>query len=230
MSYAVSILPELPSLEQGDRLSRAEFERRYEAMPDVRKAELVEGVVHMPSPVRDERHSQPHVAIVTWLGTYAAATPGALAGNDATVRLDLDNEFQPDALLRLAPEHGGRTRTESDYIAGAPELVVEVAASSASRDLHDKLRVYRRNGVQEYVVWRVLDGALDWFELRDGTFVRVEPDADGRIESRVFPGLRLDVRALLDADIQRVLDVVRAGIAGDAHRGWVERFGETPGP
>ena len=43
--------PRILPLEHGDHLTREEFERRYEAMPHVRKAELIEGVVYMPSPV-----------------------------------------------------------------------------------------------------------------------------------------------------------------------------------
>ena len=137
-------------MNAGDRLSRAEFERRYQAHPEINKAELIEGVVHMPSPVHFALHSQPHVDIITWLGLYRAATPGVVGGDNATVRLDYENVVQPDALLRLEPALGGRSQvTEDDYLAGPPELVVEIAASSASYDMHDKRRVYARNGVQE---------------------------------------------------------------------------------
>jgi Uma2 family endonuclease len=142
-----------PPLEAGDHLTRCEFERRYEAMPEMKKAELIEGVVHMPSPVRLQSHAEPHASIMAWLGVYRASTPGVRLADNATVRLDLDNEPQPDALLRLEPAAGGRSRvSEDDYLESAPELVVEIASSSASYDLHEKLRVYRRNGVQEYVV------------------------------------------------------------------------------
>src|SRR6185369_2464672 len=157
---------EIPPLEFGDRLTRHEFERRYQARPDIKKAELIEGLVYMPSPVRARSHGGPHGHIIVWLGVYATATPGVEFYDNTTVRLDLDNEPQPDALLRLEPAAGGNSRVSAeDYIEGAPELIVEIAASSASYDLHDKLRVYRRNGVQEYVVWRVYDKQLDWFRL-----------------------------------------------------------------
>ncbi|MDR5639075.1 Uma2 family endonuclease, partial [Thermosynechococcus sp. PP42] len=143
---------QLPPLESGDRLTRDEFERRYAAMPQLKKAELIEGIVYVASPLRYRSHGQPHLFLITWLGTYCAATPGVEAADAPTIRLDADNEPQPDAILRLS--HGGRSRiTADDYIEGAPELVVEIAASSAAYDLHDKLRVYRRNGVQEYLVW-----------------------------------------------------------------------------
>jgi len=184
-----------PLLESGDRLTQAEFHRRYCDRPDIKKAELVEGVVYVASPTRFDVHGEPHGTVMLWLGTYRARTPGVRLGDNATVKLDTDNEVQPDAFLWRA-ESGG-ARLEGGYIVGAPQLVVEVAASSASYDLHDKLRAYRRNGVREYVVWRVLDGAIDWFRLREGEYVRVEPDPHDVIESEVFAGLRLDVPKLL---------------------------------
>ena len=131
-----------PTLENGDRFSRAEFERRYEAMPDVKKAELINGMVYLGSPVRFGKHGQPHARLLTWLGTYAAFTQGVGAGGNTTVRLDA--EPQPDALLRIEPATGGASRvSEDDYVEGAPEFVAEVASSSASYDLHDKMDAYR---------------------------------------------------------------------------------------
>lgn len=166
----------IPPLEQGDRLSRAEFERRYHAMPHLKKAELIEGVVYMPSPFRQKRHAGPHTDAIGWLHIYKSATPGIDTGDNATVRLDLDNEAQPDAILFIEPEHGGQVRiSDDDYIENAPELVVEIASSSASYDLDPKLKVYRRNGVQEYIVWRVLDGELDWFSAKGSTTATSRP-------------------------------------------------------
>lgn len=133
------------TLENGDKLTRAEFERRYQAMPNVKKAELIEGKVYMASPVRAKRHGKPHARIMGWLVTYEAVTLGVEVLDNATVRLDADNEPQPDALLRI--ESGGQSQlSEDDYIQGAPELIVEIAASTASYDLHEKRNVYRRNG------------------------------------------------------------------------------------
>ena len=212
-------------LENGDRLSRAEFERRYTARPDLKKAELIEGVVYMPSPVRAAGHAEPHAAVLGWLVTYCASTPGVRAADNATVRLDLDNEPQPDALLRIVAAAGGRTiMTADDYIDGAPELVVEVAASSAAIDLHDKLRAYRRNGVQEYLVWRVLERQIDWFVLSDGEYRPLAATAGGMLESRVFPGLRLAVDALLHGDIAGVLAELRKGLSIPAHAEFVEHL------
>jgi Uma2 family endonuclease len=130
----------LPPLENGDRLTRDEFERRYEAMPHLKKAELIEGVVYVPSPVRYRHHGAPHAHLISWLGQYAAGTPGVAVSDNSTVRLDLDNEPQPDGLLLIDPACEGQARfSPDDYIEGSPELVAEVASSSVSYDLHAKL-------------------------------------------------------------------------------------------
>lgn len=202
-------------LENGDRLSRHEFERRYTAMPHLKKAELIEGVVYVPSPVRHKSHGKPHAAIMAWLLHYWIATPGVDLGDNTTVRLDLDNEPQPDALLRI--ESGGRSRlSEDDYIEGAPELIVEIAASSANYDLHDKKRAYRRNWVQEYIVWQIFEHQLDWFSLKEGEYVLL-PDADGVVQSQVFPGLWLAVPALLAGNMVEVLAVLQSGLNSSEH-------------
>ena len=209
-------------LEVGDRLTRDEFERRYEAMPHIKKAELIEGVVYMPSPVRYHGHGRPHVHMSMWIGVYESATPGTGAGDNPTARLDLANEPQPDVLLLIDASCGGQSRiSPDDYIEGAPELAGEVAASSVSYDLHDKLEAYRRNGVQEYVVWRVLDREIDWFVLRGGRYERLAADADGILRSTVFPGLWLDAAALVRGDTARVLAVVQQGIASPEHAAFV---------
>lgn len=220
----VEILP----LENGDRLTRPEFERRYEAMPDLKKAELIEGVVYMAAALRYRKHGQPHGAIMAWLGTYCAATPGVEMADNATVRLDLNNEAQPDALLRIDEAYGGQSSvSDDDYIEGAPELIVEVAASSASYDLHDKLRVYCRHGVQEYIVWQVAEQKISWFSLQDGDFVALLPNGAGMLHSRIFAGLRLPVAALLAGDLAKVLAEVQAGVATDQHQSFVEHLREA---
>jgi Uma2 family endonuclease len=138
--------------------------------------------------------------------------------DNPTVRLDADNEPQPDACLRIEETAGGQSRiTEDDYLEGAPELIVEIAASSASYDLHDKLQVYRRNGVQEYLVWRVLDQAFDWFVLQDGSYVSLPIAADGILRSRVFPGLWLAVDALLAGNLVQVVATLQLGLASSEH-------------
>jgi len=203
----------LPLLENGDRLSRPEFERRYQSMPEVKKAELIEGIVYMPSPARFKHHSLPHGMLATWLGNYQADTRSVLVGDNATVRLDLDNEPQPDLLLLQLPEHGGQARfSEDDYVEGPPELVVEIVASSRAYDLHQKKDAYRRNGVREYLAWITEEARVVWWELRDGAFVELAPDADGLLKSAVFPGLWLDASALLRGDLRAVLDALRRGL------------------
>ena len=220
--------PGVPTLRAGDRLARAEFERRYAAMPDLKKAELIEGVVYVGSPVSFVRHGRPHHILSTWIGFYEVATPGLIAADNATVRLDLDNEPQPDLLLRL-PEHAGGTSRLADdgYLEGPPELVIEVAASSVSYDLHDKLHAYRRNGVAEYLVHRVEDGEVDWFVLEGGTYVPQTPDANGVLRSRMFPGLWLDVAALLRGDLRALREVVVRGCATDEHTAFAARMRGT---
>jgi len=215
----------IPPLESGDHLSRAEFERRYEAHPEIKKAELIEGVVYVASPVRFRQHGLPHSMVIAWLATYWAATPGVSVGDNATLRLEEDNELQPDAMMRLEPELGGRSWIdEEDYVNGAPELIVEVAASSAALDLHKKLHLYERIGVQEYVALQMYEQRVDWFVLREGRYQRLEPDEAGVLRSQVFPGLWLDPQALLKGDLAAVLKVLQEGLASEEHAEFVGRL------
>ncbi|NER52520.1 MAG: Uma2 family endonuclease [Symploca sp. SIO1A3] len=222
-----TLSPGIPPLESGDRLSRREFERRYHTMPHLKKAELIEGVVYVASPLRFEPHAEPHGNLIGWLWNYKIATPNVRLGDNPTVRLDLDNEPQPDVVLLIDAAAEGQSRLdEDDYIEGAPELVAEVAASSASIDLHDKKRIYRRNGVQEYIVWRVLEKKLDWFSLEAGEYVLLEPDAAGVIKSRQFSGLWLAVTALLSGDMVKVLGTLQEGLHSVEHREFVQELAE----
>jgi Uma2 family endonuclease len=216
-------------LTAGDRLTRAEFERRYLAHPEIKQAELIEGVVYMPSPTRFHRHSRPHRHIATWLGVYEVATPGTAGGDNATVRLDYENEVQPDALLRV--ESGGRSQlTADDYLTGSPELVVEIAASSAGYDLHDKRRVYQRSGVQEYLALQVYEGATTWWALRDGVYEPLAADAAGILRSEVFPGLWFDPAAFWAGDLATVLATLQQGLASPEHAAFVTQLQSQPAP
>ncbi|MBD2362088.1 Uma2 family endonuclease [Anabaena minutissima FACHB-250] len=222
-SAIITPLSTLPPLENGDKLTRVEFERRYDAMPEVKKAELIEGIVYIASPLRFRSHGKPHAYIMNWLGLYESATPGVELGDNATVRLDADNEPQPDACLLIT--NGGQARiSDDDYIEGAPELIVEVAASSVSLDLHDKLKVYRRNQVQEYLIWRVYDGEFDWFKLQEGEYIQLPANASGVIFSQVFPGLYLDISALLSGNLAKVLEVLQEGLTSAEHQSFVENL------
>lgn len=211
-------------LRTGDRMNRAEFERRYEQEPHIR-AELIEGIVYvMTPPVSTENHGRPHASLVGWLVVYQAQTPGTEVADNATVRLDWDNEPQPDAFLRILPEAGGQSRSEDGYVALAPELVIEISASSKSYDLHDKKNAYRRNGVREYIAWRTEDHELDWFILRGGSYEQLQPHETGVHRSETFPGLWLDSAALLASDMQRVLSVLQDGLSSDEHEEFVSRM------
>ena len=215
----------LPPLQNGDRLSRDEFERRYDAMPELKKAELIEGVVHLPSPVKQRQHGMPHGQVMGWLFYYSARTPGIALGCDSTVRLDEQNEPQPDACVYILPEHGGNARISADdYLEGPPELVAEVAASSASYDLHSKLAVYLRNGVREYVVWRVFDREIDWFARKRGRYQPLPAGRSGIRKSLVFPGLWLDSAAMVRGDQAGILKVLERGLRSPEHRAFVGRL------
>lgn len=222
--------PAVQPLENGDLLTAHEFLRRYGAMTYLKKAELIEGVVYMGSPVR-LAHAEPDTLLQTWLGYYAAHTPGTAAAGNATVRLDADNVAQPDALLRLLPTCGGRSRVDAEgYLEGPPELVVEIAASSASIDLRDKLKVYRRTGVQEYLVWRTLENRFDWFVLEADDYQPNQPGGQESLQSRVFPGLCLHVEALLALNSARVLQMLQSSLTSPVHAAFVSRNkGALPG-
>jgi Uma2 family endonuclease len=218
----------VPPLENGDRLTRFEFERRYNAMPKLKKAELIEGTVYMASPLRFEPHAEPHADLMGWLWNYKIATPGVRLGDNPTVRLDLDNEPQPDAVLLIDSQAGGQSRFSQDgYVEGAPELIAEIAASSATVDLGDKKRAYRRNGIQEYIVWQVFDMRLDWFCLEAGEYVNLQLNEAGIFQSQVFPGLWLDASALLAGNMQQVLTVLQAGLNFTDHQAFVQQLDQA---
>jgi len=211
-------------LESGDSLGAVEFLRRYEAMPEVKKAELIEGTVYMSSPVR-MAHAAPDSIIQTWLGWYAVRTPGTQAAVNATVRLGPENVPQPDALLWILPECGGQTRLDpKGYLLGAPELIVEVAASSVAIDLHAKLRAYRRAGVREYLVWCPMEGRFDWLVLDQDEYRANATTSPGVLRSPHFPGLALAVEALLNDDPAQVLDVLQSEMQTPAHAAFVAQL------
>lgn len=216
--------PQPPPLQPGDRLSRAEFERRFDATPGLKKAELIEGIVYMPPPVAETFHGSPHADLLGLLFYYRAMTPGVIVGDNSSLRLDLDNMPQPDGYVRIA--RGGTSKTDKDgYVEGPPELITEVSASSASYDLHDKLGAYRRNGVKEYVVWRVYDSAIDWFVLRGGQYVQLKSDKR-LLKSKMFSGLWLNPSALIRGDAAGALRTLQEGIASPEHAAFVVKLRE----
>lgn len=220
----------IPPLENGAHLSAGEFLRRYEAMPEIKKAELIDGIVYMASPVRHDQHGKQDALIQTWLGVYALATPGVEHSVNSTVRLGSDDVPQPDALLRVLAECGGQSHVvPRGYIHGAPELIVEIAASSVSIDLREKRDAYRRAGVKEYFVWRTQDGEIDWWMLEDDEFRPLPIETDGTIRSRTFPGLWAKVEEMLAGRGPEVLGALQLGLASPEHADFVKRLQEQRG-
>lgn len=216
--------PEVIPLEPGDHLDRATFHARYAAMPEDVQAELIGGVVYMASPVR-RRHGGPSAEVIGWLVFYKAATPGVEVLDHASVLLADDSEPQPDACMLILPEHGGQTSVdEQDYVVGCPELVVEVAASSAAIDLHEKKQDYEKGGAREYIVVLVHERRVVWFVHREGQLVELAPGADGLLRSDAFPGLWLDPEALLRRDTAAVLAALQRGLQSPEHQAFVARL------
>jgi Uma2 family endonuclease len=214
----------LPPLENGDHLDQKTFHARYEAMPDHVKAELIEGVVYMPSPLKPG-HGRSHVRLSTWLGLYVDATPGTDAFDNTTTILGERSEPQPDASLVIQPEYGGRTSVNADgYLTGPPELVAEVASSSESIDLGTKRRDYERAGVLEYLVIALQQRQAFWFVRRGGQFEPLAVGPDGIFRSEVFPGLWLDPAALIGRAPSQYLEVLRQGLATPEHAAFVARL------
>jgi Uma2 family endonuclease len=206
-------------LHNGDRMTQPEFHRIYEQMPENFKAELIGGIVYVASPLK-RQHDTSHLVWGTVFATYVLNTPGVEAGDNTTILLGEENEPQPDLYMRILPECGGQSRTTKDeYIRGAPELVAEVAVSSRSIDLHGKRDDYRRYGVREYLVLCVREQELRWFDLRADE--ELVPDADGVIRVHCFPGLWIDMKALLNLD-RRLLTVLEQGLASPEHAAFVQ--------
>jgi Uma2 family endonuclease len=216
--------PDPPLLLNGDHLTLPEFERRYGAMPEIKKAELIEGIVVMSPPISNT-HGEAHGTITYLLKSYAQATPRVSCSSNASVRLDGKNEYQPDALLRIQSGKLSRSKVGPDgLLEGAPQFVAEIAVSSAAYDLHEKKAVYQRCLVPEYFVWQIMDSQIHWFALEQGDYLELKPRSDGVIRSRVFPGLWLDVRALLTGDEARVSRTLERGIKSAEHARFVKRL------
>jgi Uma2 family endonuclease len=182
----------------------------------------------MPSPTRLRRHGCPHSRVNWWLTSYEAATPGVLSASNASVRMDVDNMPQPDAFLLIDPARGGQTRiSDDDCVEGAPELIAEVTASSASYDLYEKKNAYRRNGVREYVVLLTEENRVLWFVLRDGQFADLPADSAGMFRSEIFPGLWLDASALVAGNLAQVQNLLEQGVATPEHAEFVRRLADA---
>jgi Uma2 family endonuclease len=209
-----------PPLEAGQRLDRATFHARYEAMPPGTRAELIGGVVYMPSPSSLD-HGDLDSLILYWLRYYRRATPGVQVSSNASVLLDDQGEPQLDALLRILPECGGQSRKEGKYLGGAPELAVEVALTSRKVDLGPKFEDYRRAGVREYLVVALDPEEVYWYGRRGERLEPLLPGPDGVFRSEVFPGLWLDSAALFVDDMDRLAATLERGLATPEHADFV---------
>ena len=218
MSTAVPVM--LPPLRDGDRLTREEFLHRWEAMPDLKHAELIGGIVYMASPTLST-HDRFHSLMHAWLYDYARATPGCAAGLEGTWLMAADAAPQPDTTLRILPEYGGQSRVVNDYLTGAPELAVEISHSSSSRDLGVKADLYRRGGVREYLVLLTQGPEVIWREAVGQRYRKLTPASSGVLRSRVFPGLWLDADALRQWDESRVFATLSEGLASAEHSEFV---------
>jgi Uma2 family endonuclease len=225
-SYTALTMPPLPCLEAGDHLAQVTFHERYEAMPSGFHAELIGGIVFVPSPLRKE-HGKHHALVMGWLTNYWIATPGTETLDNATTILGDFSEPQPDAALLIEPACGGQTGLSEDgYATGPPELIVEVASSSESIDLHAKRRAYEQAGVPEYVVVVLRQRAVRWFILQGGVYRDVNAAADGIFKSTVFPGLWLQAPALLQLDGQQVMDTLPRGLETPEHTAFMRQLQE----
>jgi Uma2 family endonuclease len=214
----------VPPLENGDHLDQQTFHERYEAMPEDFRAELIGGIVFMPSPQKVP-HSLAHKLTFRWLDEYAEATPGTEALLNNTQILGPESEPQPDGCLFIAPGYGGQVFVDKDeYLNGPPELIAEISASTESIDLHRKKQDYEQAGVREYVVVALRKQQVFWFVRQRGKFKEVALPADGIFRSQVFPGLWLDAEALLGNDRQRVLAALRQGLAAPEHAAFVAKL------
>lgn len=214
--------PDGSELHSGDRMTREEFHRIYEQMPEGFQAELIGGTVYVASPLK-RRHGTNHLPLGTVLFTYESNTPGVESGDNTTVLLGDDAEPQPDLFLRILPDFGGRSRTtDDDYVAGAPELLAEIAHSSRAIDLHDKRDDYARHGGLEYLVLCLRERVLRWFDLRTGEERFADPD--GVIRIATFPGLWIHAEALLAKDYRRMMATLDQGLASPEHAEFVARL------
>jgi len=211
-----------PGLVTGERLTVEEFLRRWEELPDLKNAELIDGVVYVPSPVSLD-HGSFDILIHMWLAYYAQATPGCKGGSNSTWLMS-GSAPQPDAYLRILPSHGGQSGNEGSLGAGAPELAVEICVTSAEIDFGPKLALYERAGVREYITVEALGRRMVWRVLENGAYVAQTLPPDGIVRSQIFPGLWLDVAAFWADDGAKMLAVLNAGLAAEDHRKFVERL------
>jgi hypothetical protein len=224
MIYPVPVSHRL--FESGDRLTREEFLERWERMPNLKFAELIDGVVYMPSPVSDDHSGfeEPFHLVLSW---YALKTPGCRCRPGATWMM-LESAPQPDIALFVLPESGGRIRKVESFLSGAPELAVEISRSSRSYDLGPKLALYQRAGVLEYAAVLVEEERIEWRVLEEGSYRLMPPGPEGIYKSRVFPGLWVDSSAFRRGDNARLIEVLEEGLRSEEHARFLEMLKRNP--
>lgn len=212
----------VPPLRDGDRLTVEEFERRWEAMPNLKHAELIEGRVYMnAAALRWDWRAEPHTLAIFAMSMYSAFTTGVRCGSEPSVRMEPLSMPQPDVVLRIAEECGGRSRIEQGYVVGGPEFVTEISASTEKHDLGIKKELYLRAGIQEYLNWSVLEERIVLFRWESGNYLELTPGADGILKSQVLPGLWFDPAAMIRGDKMRVMEVLHLGLQSPEHQEFV---------
>jgi len=208
-----------PLLWEGQRLDRETFHRLYSDSPELKRVQLIEGIVYMPSPMRFVQHAHPEVSFTTWLTYFASFTPGVNSGGQATLKIDGKNEYQPDGMLFY--DKGQLIIDNDGYLVGVPELVVEVSASTISVDSNEKYLVYQKYGVKEYLLWNTEAKKITWYGRSGSKFVPMKPNREGIIKSKAFPGLWLNVAAMLKGNLKLVLKTLQEGLSSKEHQKFV---------
>ena len=214
----------IPPLRAGDHLTLKEFLRRWENEPNIKYAELIGGVVYIPSPLGID-HGDMHYDLATWLGDYSRSTPGT-KGSISPSTIMGKGSPQPDLLLRILPENQGATGRDGKFLSGPPELILEVCASSAAYDLHEKLKLYQAQGVREYIAVLVFEEEVRWHQLKGKKYRLLHSDDEGIYRSQIFPGLWLAWRALFEADKTPLTTILQQGLASPEHQAFVEKLAQ----
>src|SRR5580765_6839379 len=132
--------PELPRLQNGDRLDQPTFHARYEAMPREFRAELISGIVRVRPRRSTATEGSARANLIGWLGTYNSRTPRVDGLAHVTVMLGPDSEPQPDACL--LNESGETRENDEGYLVGPPELVAEVASGEMTSQVPERRAMY----------------------------------------------------------------------------------------
>ncbi|MEO8127279.1 MAG: Uma2 family endonuclease [Bryobacteraceae bacterium] len=216
--------PQIPEdrLITGLQMTREEFLRRWDALPGLKKAELIEGIVYVPSPVSTD-HGIFDGLVGGWLSRYAWATQGCRLGHNSTWMI-LESAPQPDVYLTILPEYGGQWRIEGKFASGAPELAVEICLTSTEVDFGPKLALYQRAGVREYITVELFTKRIVWRVLEGGSYRELNSLPEGVFRSRTFPGLWLNPTAFWAYDTATMDALLQQGLTTEEHAAFVQRL------